>query len=110
MGAVGQADGGGGARHLLHGDAMLEIAEAGAAMLLLDRDAVQAEGAHLGPQVAREGVGPVDLVGARRDALLREVAHGGADGIGGVAEIEVELAGGVRDHGAGPVLAASAPL
>ena len=70
MGAVGQPDGGGGARHLLHGDAMLEIAEAGAAVLLLDRDAVQAEGAHLGPQVAREGVGPVDLVGARRDAFL----------------------------------------
>ena len=46
---------------------MLEIAEPGAAPFLLDRDAVQAELAELRPQIAREHVAAVDLVGTRRD-------------------------------------------
>ena len=102
MGAVRQADGARGARHFLHGHAMLEIAEAGAAILFLDRDAVQAEGAELRPQIARELVAAVDRVGARRDLGLREVAHRVADGVGVLAEIEVEIAGGVGEHGALP--------
>jgi len=47
-----------------------EVAQAGAAVFFLDGDAVQAERAHLRPQVAREGVGLVDLVGARRDLVV----------------------------------------
>jgi hypothetical protein len=78
---------------------MLEVAEAGAAVILLDRDAVQSEGSHLGPQIARKSVALVDLVGARSDPRLGEVAHRLPDGLGGLAEIEVELAGGVQDHG-----------
>ena len=54
MRAVGQADRAGGAADLLHGHAVREIAEAGAAELLLDGDAVQAELAELRPQIARE--------------------------------------------------------
>src|SRR5450756_3179419 len=51
MRAVGQSDRSAGARNLLHRHAMLEIAEAGAAILLLYGNAVQAERAHLRPQV-----------------------------------------------------------
>src|SRR3712207_8273783 len=50
------------------------------ALPIFDRDAVEAERSHLRPQVPREGVGTVDLVGPRRDRILREVAHGLADG------------------------------
>jgi AcrR family transcriptional regulator len=46
---------------------VLEIAQAGAAVFLLDGDAVQAERADLRPQVHRELVAAVDLGGARRD-------------------------------------------
>ena len=49
MRAVGEADRAGGARNLLHRDAMFEIAEPGAAIGLRDGDAVQAERAHLRP-------------------------------------------------------------
>ena len=88
MRAVGQPDRAGRARDLLHGDAVLEIAEAGAAEFLLDRDAVHAERAELGPQIARERVGAVDLVGARRDLVGREAAHALAQHVGGLAEVE----------------------
>ncbi len=64
MGAVGQADRGRGARDFLHRDAVLEIAEARPAIVLLHRDAEQAEPAHLLPEVHRELVGAVDLRGA----------------------------------------------
>jgi hypothetical protein len=47
--AVGQADRGGGARDFLHRHAVLEIAEARAAVFFLDGDAVQTEFAHLRP-------------------------------------------------------------
>ena len=98
MRPVRQADRGGGARHLLHCHAMGEVAEAEAAVLLLDRDAVEPERPHLGPEVAREGVGAVDLLGPRRDLLLREAAHAVADRLGGLAQAEIELTRGVRDH------------
>ena len=58
---------------------MLEIAEARAAIFLLDRDAVQAERAELRPEIARELVRAVDLVGARRDLRLGEGGHRLAD-------------------------------
>ena len=98
MRAVGQADRGRGARDLLHRDAMREIAQPGAAVLLLDGDAEQAELAHLRPQIAREGVGAVDLVGARRDLVGREAAHAVAQHVGGLAEAEIEAAQVVPQH------------
>src|SRR3954471_19256494 len=87
MRAVGQADGGGGARNFLHGAAMLEIAKARAAIFLFDGNAVQTELAELRPQVARKLVRLVDFGGARRDLMRREVAHGFADRIRRLAEI-----------------------
>ena len=54
MRAVGEADRGRGARHFLDRDAMLEIAEPKPAVFLRRGDAVQAERAHLRPEVARE--------------------------------------------------------
>ncbi len=69
---------------------MLEIAEAGAAIFLLDGDAVQAERADLRPEVARKLIAAVDFGGARRDFVLRKRNTGLADRIRGLAEIEVE--------------------
>ena len=53
---------------------MLEIAEPRAAEFLLDGDAVQAEIAQLRPEIAREEVAAVDLVGARRDLVGAKAA------------------------------------
>jgi hypothetical protein len=81
---------------------VLEIAQAEAAELFLHRDAVQAELAHLGPQLAREFVGAVDLLGQRRNAVGREAGGGLADRVGGLAEAEIQSGGGsVRDHAEG---------
>ena len=49
MGTVRQADCRRGARYLLHGHAMGEIAETGAAPFLLDGDAVKAKLTHKRP-------------------------------------------------------------
>ena len=102
MRAVGQADRGRGARHLLHRDAVLEIAQARAAIFLLDRDAVQAERADLGPEIARKLIAAVDFGGARRDLVLRKRMHRLADRVRGLAEIEIEHPMRVGDHGAPP--------
>ncbi len=75
MRAVGQADGGACARDFLHRNAVREVAEAGAAILLLDSDAVQSERPHFRPQVARERVLAINRIGARRNAILREIAY-----------------------------------
>ena len=69
---------------------MLEIAHAGAAILLLDGDAEQAEVAELAPEVHGEFVGAVDLGGARRDLGVGEFRHPLAQHVGGLAELEVE--------------------
>ena len=76
---------------------MLEIAQSQAAPGLLHRDAVQAEFPHLRPQVAREGVGLVDLGGQGRDVVGGEPRGCIANGLSRVAEGEVE--GGDRAHG-----------
>ena len=99
MRAVGQADRGRGPRHFLHRDAVLEIAEAAAAILLLDGDAVQAERADFGPEIARELIAAVDFGGARRDFVLRERIYRLAYSVRSLAEIEVEHPMGVGDHG-----------
>ncbi len=90
MRAVGQADRRRGARNLLHGDAMRQIAEAGAAKFLFDRDAEQAEFAELRPQRARKAVAAVDLVGERSDLGLRKAAHRVAQHVDLAAESEIE--------------------
>ncbi|MNT27330.1 hypothetical protein D3C72_1629570 [compost metagenome] len=81
MGAVGEADGGRGARDLFHGDDVRQIAHAGAAVFLADGDAEQAHVAHLAPQIHGELVGAVDFGRARRDfgggKLLDRFAQGG---------------------------------
>ena len=98
MRAVGKPDGAGGARNLLHRDAMFQIAEPGAAILLRDGDAVQAERTHLRPELAREPVLAVDPLGKRRDPVGGEARHALAQHVGGLAEAEIEGAGGVGKH------------
>ena len=80
---------------------MLEIAEPGAAIFLLDGDAVQAERADLRPKVARKLIALVDFSGARRDLVVRKALHGFADRVGGLAEIEIEHPMRIGDHGRG---------
>ena len=99
MRAVGQPDRRRAAADLLHRDAVLEIAEPGAAVLLLHRDAVQAELADLGPQMARELVGLVDLGRQRRNLVGGEAAHARAQLVGRLAEIEIQGREIVGDHG-----------
>ena len=94
--AVGEADGTRGARNLLHGDAMLEIAEPRPAILLDDGDAVQAERAHLRPQLARKPVLAVDPLRDRRDPVGGEAGNALAQHVGGLAEAEIEGAGLLR--------------
>src|SRR5262249_56300490 len=78
--------------------AMVEVTESGAAPFLLDRDPMQAELAELRPEVTREGVAAVDLVGARRDLVGGETAHAVAQHVGGLAQAEVEAADVVYAH------------
>ena len=98
MRAVTQADRGRAAADLLHRDDMLEVAEAGAAVFLLDGDAEQAEFTEPGPEITRELVGPVDLVGARRDLVGGEAGDRIADHVCGLAEPEIEHRRLVRNH------------
>jgi hypothetical protein len=76
---------------------MLEVAHAEAAVLFLDRDAVQAQLAHLGPQVAGECVGLVDLGGARRQPVGGPAGGGLADHVGVLAEAEFHRLRGEGD-------------
>ena len=90
VGAVGEADGAGGPGDLLHGDAVVHVAEPHPAVLLGRREAVEVEVPHEPPQVhlPREVVGRVDRRRVRRDGLLRELAH---------ALLELPAAGRVRN-------------
>ena len=90
MSAIGEPDRGRAAAHLLHRDAMGEITHPGAAILLLDGDAVQAERPHLRPQLDRKAVGAVYLGGERCDLVLGEIAHRRAQHVDLGAEIEIE--------------------
>ena len=96
--AVGKADARAGPAHLLHGDAMFQIAEPGAAPFFFNGDAVETECAHRLPKVARECVGAVDFGGARRDLVLGKGPDGFAKHIGVFAEAEVEAAIRVFQH------------
>ena len=96
--AVAEADRGGGPAHLLHGDAVLQVAEAAAAFLLLHGDAEQAEVAKVRPEVARELVARVDLFRARRDLRLREALDRRADHVGRLAEPEIQAGHSIGGH------------
>ena len=98
VGAVGQADRGRGAADLLHRDAMGEIAHVGAAVLLLDRDAMKPQFAHGRPQVDRELVLLIDLRGARRDLLGREAAHGVAQHVDVRPQAVIQVDGVLGRH------------
>ena len=77
---------------------MLEIAEPGAAIFFLDSNAMQPKRAELRPQVARKLIALVDFRRARRDLMLREIVHSFANGVGGLAEVEIEYAMRIGDH------------
>src|SRR5205085_10561533 len=96
--AISQPDGGGGARDFFHRDAVLEIAQSRPAPFLLDRDAVHAELAQIGPKIARKDVAAVDLVGAWRDAISGKPAHAIAQHVGGLAQAEVKTANVIHAH------------
>ena len=70
--AVGEPDRGRAAADLLHGDAVLEVAEPRAAVLLLHRDAVQAHVAELRPQV-RAGTRSILSISAASGAISSAV-------------------------------------
>jgi len=98
MRAVGQAHRSGRAADLLHCDHMLEIPQARAAIVLFHRQPEQAEFAHLGPEIARELVGAVNLVRTGRDQVLGKATHRVAEHVGGFAEIEIETRVRIGEH------------
>ena len=81
---------------------MGEIAHVGAAVFLFDRDAVQAQSAHLGPQMDGEFVLGVDLGGQGGDTLGGEAGYRVAQGVYVGAKAEIEAGGIAQDHGAFP--------
>src|SRR5262249_3348935 len=81
---------------------MREIAKSGAAPFLFDCDAKKTKRPKLRPQIARKTVGPVDLVGARRNLLLREVADRVAKYFDIAAKTEIEAGQAIRQHRSRP--------
>ena len=88
--AVRQPDRGRGPRHLFHRDDVRQVAEFGAAVFLLHGHAVQAERSEFLPEIGREQVVAVDRGGPRRDLVGSEGLDRVAQGIDGVAEVEVQ--------------------
>src|SRR5215203_3372774 len=98
MRAVAQADGRRRTAEFLDRHDMLEIAEARAAILLLDSDAVQAKRAHLGPQLAWEAIGLVELGGDRRHLGRGKALDLITQRVGRLAQAEVESWHSIGDH------------
>ena len=97
--AVAEPNRGRGPAHLLHRDAMLQIAEPAAAFLLVHGDAEKPEIAQPGPEVARELVANVDLLRPRRNLRLREALDRRADHVRRLAEPEIQAGHSVGGHG-----------
>ncbi len=93
MRAVGEADGARDAADLFHGDDVLEVAEAEAAVFLGHGHAEQAHFPEFGPEFARKAVAAVDLVGDRRNAAQGELADGLAQLVDARTQLEVEIDG-----------------
>src|ERR1700729_3383399 len=58
--------------------------------------------AELRPEIHGKLIGLVDLGGARRDLVIREIVHGLAQRIRGLAEVEIEHPVCVGNHGGRP--------
>ena len=99
MRAIGQTDRAAGARDLLHGDDVREIAEIAAAPTLRHGHAEQPERAELRPERPRKLVAAVDLVRQRRDLLACEAPHLRAHLDQRIAETEIQLGGVENAHG-----------
>ncbi len=97
MRAVGKADRTGGAADLFHGDDVLEVAETEAAVFLRHGHAEQAHLAHFGPELAREAVAAINLVGQRRDAAQGELPDRLAQLVDARTQVEIEID---REHAA----------
>ena len=82
-----------GTADLLDREDVLQITEPEPAIRLADRDAVQAERAHVGPQVAREPVLRVDLHRQRGDPVRREASRSVTNHLRVLAQREVEVRG-----------------
>jgi hypothetical protein len=80
------------ASELFDRDCVRHRVRPGAAVFLRDRHAHQPELTELGHELVGEASLAVDLLGDGRDALLRELAHGGADELVLLVEIEVQVA------------------
>src|SRR4051812_38954027 len=98
MRAIGEADRCRAARDFFHRNAVRQIAEPSAPVLIIHGDAEYAKLAELRPQIARKLVVAVDLVSARRDLLMREARDRIAQRIHVLAEREVEPPPSIRDH------------
>ena len=72
---------------------MFEVAEPCPAIVLLDRNAMQAERAEFRPEITRELVGLVDVGGAGRDLMTCEILDGIANRVRSFAEIVTKSRG-----------------
>ncbi len=97
MRAVGKPHTGARPADFLARDHMLQIAEAKPAIGFGDGNAVQAQLAHLRPQLAREPVLAVHLLGQRCDLFVGEARRRLADHLRSFAKLEIEIGG--RAHG-----------
>src|SRR5215472_8637235 len=77
---------------------MREIAEPGAAPFFFHGNSEQSQRPELWPQLAGKGVGAVDIVGARRNLVFREVTHGVAKHFDIAAKAEIESRQAVPQH------------
>src|SRR5262245_46913197 len=77
---------------------MLKIAKPRTAVFLFHRNAVQTQRAEFWPEVSWKLVAFVDLIGTRRDFMHGKIAHGFADRIRDLPEIEIKHTLGVGNH------------
>ena len=89
-GTVGQANRGGSAADLLHGDRVGQVAHVTAAVLLLHGDTQQAHIAEFLPQVGGEFIVPVDVCRPGSDFLLAHLVDRVAQHLYFFAQAEVE--------------------
>src|SRR5438477_12263090 len=102
MSAVGEPEGGAATGDFLHRNAMLEVAQAGAAIFFFNRDAVKPQFAKLRPEMAGKLVGPIDFGGNRGDFSAGKRSDAIADLLRGFAQAQIEHRILVRQHGWSP--------